>query len=96
VNNFQTLVSVPALYYPSGFSNITLTGGTTLQSGAFQFGFSGNPSGTNTVYASTNASTPATNWTSLGVVPEVSPALYIFTDPQATNSPQRFYRVRAN
>jgi len=37
-----------------------------------------------------------TNWTALGGVTEISPGQFQFTDPQATNSPQRFYRVQAN
>jgi hypothetical protein len=36
-----------------------------------------------------------TNWTVLGVVMELPPGPFQFTDPQATNCPQRFYRVRS-
>jgi hypothetical protein len=34
-------------------------------------------------------------WTALGGVMEISPGQFQFTDPQATNSPQRFYRAYA-
>jgi hypothetical protein len=36
------------------------------------------------------------NWTMLGAVSEVSPGQYQFSDPQATNAGQRFYRIRSN
>jgi hypothetical protein len=38
---------------------------------------------------------PLSNWTTLGAATEVSPGQFQFTDPQATNTPQRFYRVRS-
>jgi hypothetical protein len=63
--------------------------------GAFQFNFLGNPSGTNLVYATTNVTLPTTNWTSLGVIGEIQPGLYWFTDSQSTNYPYRFYQVRS-
>lgn len=62
-----------------------------LPNGAFQFGFATNPYGTNTVFATTNF---ADGWTPIGTAVEVSPGEYQFTDTQATNSVQRFYRVR--
>jgi len=54
-----------------------------------------NPGLTLTVLASTNVSIPFTNWTSLGGATEISAGLYQFTDPQATNSPQRYYQIRS-
>ena len=48
-----------------------------------------------TAFATTNLSLPFRNWTRLGLVPEVSPGQFQFTDTQATNSPQRFCRVRS-
>ncbi len=38
---------------------------------------------------------PLVNRTALGDTPEVSPGQYQFTDARATNSPRRYYRVRA-
>lgn len=35
------------------------------------------------------------NWTVLGAMTETSPGQFQFTDSQATNHPQRFYRVRS-
>jgi hypothetical protein len=45
------------------------------------------------VLATTNASLPLGNWTSLGAVTEISPGQFQFSDSQATNT-QRYYRVR--
>ena len=35
------------------------------------------------------------NWAPPGGLMEVSPGQFQFTDPQAANTPQRFYRVRS-
>jgi len=45
--------------------------------------------------ASTNISLPLSNWTSLGGITEISPGQFQFTDPQATNIPNRFYLIRS-
>ena len=44
--------------------------------------------------ASTNLALPLSNWTAMGGVTEASPGQFQFTDPQATNIPGRFYRLR--
>jgi hypothetical protein len=41
----------------------------------------------------TNLSSLATNWTTLGQTTEVSPGAYQFTDSQPRNEGQFFYRV---
>jgi hypothetical protein len=46
-----------------------------------------------TALASTNLTLSLSNWTVLGNIPEISPGQFQFTDPGATNYPQRFYRV---
>jgi len=75
--------------------SFNLNGEVVLPGGAFQFGFT-NTSGLGfTVLATTNLSLPLTNWTVLGAPVEGPPGHYQFTDPQATNSPTRFYRVRS-
>lgn len=61
--------------------------------GAFHFDFTNSPGGSFTVLASTNPTLAVTNWTVLGAATEVSPGQYQFTDAQAANYPQRFYRV---
>jgi hypothetical protein len=45
--------------------------------------------------ATTDLALQLSNWTELGVVPEFAPGLFLFSDPQATSHPQRFYRVRS-
>ncbi len=61
--------------------------------GAFQLRFT-NISGLSfTVLASTNLQLPLGSWTVLGTPLETPPGQYQFTDPQATNQPQCFYRV---
>ena len=74
---------------------IILTGARVLSGGALQFGFTNTPGVSFSVLATTNLSLPLTNWTMLGGVTEISPGQFQFTDPQATNYPQRFYRVRS-
>lgn len=72
-----------------------LTGLTVLTNGSFQFGFINLSGASFTVLASTNVALPVINWTMLGAATETSPGQYRFTDPQTTNSPQRYYRVRS-
>jgi len=81
--------------YNSAAGRITLVNQVKLPGGAFQFAFTGASNGTNTALATTNPALPLANWTVLGVVPEFSPGLFLFSDPQAANGPQRFYRVRS-
>jgi VCBS repeat protein/fibronectin type III domain protein len=63
--------------------------------GAFEFGFIGTPGTSFIVLATTNLSSGLSNWTSLGTPIEISPGQFQFTDLQAPDSPQRFYRVRS-
>jgi len=79
--------------YDSTAGPITLVNPVKLPGGAFQFAFTAAPNGTNKVLATTNPALPLANWTVLGVVPEFSAGLFIFSDAQAANGPQRFYRV---
>jgi hypothetical protein len=72
---------------------IYLTNAAMLSSGPCQFGFTNTPGLGFTVLAATDATVPWSNWTVLGSVTEVSPGQYQFADSQATNTPQRFYRV---
>lgn len=74
---------------------IVLTGATKLPGGEFQFSFTNLPGGANTVLATTNLMWPQTNWSVLGIASELLPGQYQFTDAQATNGGQRFYRVQS-
>jgi hypothetical protein len=69
---------------------------TTLPNGQFRLSFTNTPGFRFDALFSTNVSPNLGNWTALGGISEISPGQFQFTDPQATNSPQRFYRVRAN
>ena len=66
-----------------------------LANGAFQFGFSNTPGASFSALGATNPTLPASNWSVLGSVTEISSGNYQFTDPQATNNARRFYRVRS-
>ena len=91
------LLASAELYNPANgpASPIILSNPTKLPSGAFQFGFNYTPGVTFTALATTNASLSSSNWTPLGGVTEMSPGQFRFTDPQATNNPRRFYRIRS-
>jgi len=71
--------------------------GAAFTSGAFGFSFTNNSGATFTVFGSTNLSLPASNWSNLGPAVESPPGSgqFHFVDPQASNSVQRFYRVRS-
>jgi hypothetical protein len=76
-------------------TTITLTNPAVTSNGGFCVTFT-NAEGANfSVLATTSPALPLTNWTVLGGVMEVSPGLFQFTDPQATNYTKRFYRVRS-
>ncbi len=70
-----------------------LTAPALLANGSAQFNFTDNPDLTFSVYASTNAALGLGQWTLLGTATQLSPGQYQFTDPAATNYPQRLYRV---
>jgi hypothetical protein len=74
---------------------IKLSKPTVLSSGALQFSFVENLGLSFTVLASTNASSSTATWSAVGAATEAAPTQYQFTDTQATNYPQRFYRVRS-
>ena len=63
-----------------------------LGNGSLQFNFTSGPSANFTVLSSTNLSLPLAQWTAVQVFTNASGTIQ-FTDPSATNNPQRFYRV---
>lgn len=86
--------AVEGVYNPAGpgaLNNLTLLG-----DGSFRFAFTNFTDMAFTVMASTNASLPLKLWSNLGAAVEtpVGSGQFRFTDPEATNTPQRFYRVR--
>jgi hypothetical protein len=74
---------------------ITLRNPKTMPNGIFQFDLMDNPGLVFTALSTTNVSLSSTNCSALGSVTEVSPGMYQFVDPQATNAGQRFYRIFA-
>ena len=66
-----------------------------LGDGSFQFGFINGSGPIYSVLANTNLSATVNAWTNLGTATEmpVGSGLFQFTDHQAPNHPQRFYRV---
>jgi WD40 repeat protein len=84
---YSSVISAPAV--PIVLINPKLTGG------AFQFSWTNVAGSANVVLSATNLSTPLASWTSLTPVVESPPGHFQFTDPQAPNSPRRFYRVRS-
>lgn len=63
--------------------------------GAFKFGFTNTPGLSFTALTTTNVSLALGNWNVTGPVLEIAPGVFQFSDPLATNFPQRFYRVRS-
>jgi hypothetical protein len=72
-----------------------LTGAKRLANGVFRFSFTNSVGALFGVLASTDPTLPLSNWAALGGCTEVAPGQFQFTDPQASNAPQRFYRVRS-
>ena len=73
-----------------------LAGSSYLPDGgtnAFTFMFTNVPDADFTVLATTNVSLPSGQWTPVGIAAQSPPGQYQFTQPDATNYPQRFYRV---
>jgi hypothetical protein len=63
--------------------------------GAFRLEFTNTPGAAFSVCYTTNLSVPFSNWTVLNTITESPPGHFQFTDSQATNGGQRFYRVRS-
>src|SRR6266498_3665411 len=64
-----------------------------LPRGAVEFTFTNTPDITFVVWGTTNLTAPS-EWSALEGLVELSSGQYHFTDLEATNAPQRFYRVR--
>ena len=72
-----------------------LTGVSFSGDGEFEFQFTNLAGASFTVLASTNPTLPLSNWTVLSAITDSPPGHYQFSDPQTTNNPLRFYRVRS-
>jgi DNA-binding beta-propeller fold protein YncE len=74
---------------------LKLNNPTLLSDGSFQFTFIASAGLNFSVLETTNLSQTLTNWTTVGPVAETSPGSYQFTNAQATNRRQCFYRIRS-
>jgi len=74
-------------------TSINLTNLSILPSGGFQFSFTNVPGALFNVFAATNLTEPFTNWSWLGEATEVFSGQFQFTDAQAPDNSDRFYRV---
>jgi hypothetical protein len=73
-----------------------ITGAAMLSGDRCQVSFTdGNAGSAYIVLASTNISTPLTNWTALAAVSNISPGFFQYTDTQATNA-AKFYDIRSH
>ncbi len=73
--------------------NYPLVNVTKLGSGNVQFAFTNLSGPSYRVLASTNVAAPLNTWTNLGAPTEAPAGTFTFTDLQATNYSQLFYRV---
>jgi N-acetylneuraminic acid mutarotase len=93
VNGIQSTSSIVNISVP--VPTVTTLTGAQMLNGSFQFAFTNSVGALFGALATTNVSQPLTNWTALGGVTEISPGQFQFTDPQATNNPQRFYQIQS-
>ena len=96
VGLFADIGAVEGVYNAAGPGSLTAV--TRLNDGSIQFAFTNYTDTSFTVLAGTNLAMPLNTWSNLGPVAEspVGSGHFQFTDPQATNYPQRFYRAREN
>jgi hypothetical protein len=94
IGAFPDIGAVEGIYNTNGPGR--LTGMRRLGNGSSQFTFTNLTDASFTVLASTNLALPMNTWSNLGPVIEspIGSGQFQFTDPQATNFPQRYYRVR--
>jgi hypothetical protein len=80
-------------YAATPTTTVSLTSPNKSGNGSFSFSFTNMPGATFTAWASTSAALPLSPWTPLGYVTQFSSGQYQFTDLQATNHLQRYYRI---
>jgi hypothetical protein len=85
--------AVEGIYNAAGPGKIKTI--TKLGNGSVQLSFTNVTDAVFPVLATTNVSLPLSNWTPIGYVTEspVGSGQFPFTEAQATNYPQRFYRI---
>ncbi len=98
-NNYHALTDAE-LYEPDAVTSlatlpITATDIRYLANGSVRFAFTNTPGATFSVLATGFPWMPLPEWMVLGGVTETAPGQFQFTDPDATNYVQRFYRLRS-
>jgi alpha-tubulin suppressor-like RCC1 family protein len=76
-------------------SHVTPVGAKNASDGSFGFTFTNTPGAFFSVFGAINPALPFSNWTPLIGLTEALPGQFQFTDPQASNNPQRFYRIQS-
>ncbi len=76
-------------------SPIQITNAAIGTNGLFQLSFTNSIGASFTALSSPDLSIPSSNWSVLGPITEVQPGVFQFQDPQSTNNPWQFYRVRS-
>gem|GEM_PF-6966012 len=91
LQTFAITVSDPSVVVPPVIDPQSLK---ILGNGSLQFSFTNMNDLPFSVLAATNISLPRSNWTVLGVATNIGGGRHAFTDPQATNFPNRLYHLR--
>lgn len=89
VGAFADIGAVEGAFDP----NYPIVNFTRLGTGNVGFNFTNLSGPSYRVLASTNVAAPINTWSNLGAPTEAPAGTFTFTDLQATNYPQRFYRV---
>jgi fibronectin-binding autotransporter adhesin len=87
-NKLEVDGSIAVVFVPVPATNLTIVAAGPT---SFSLGGMGAANSTYSVYASTNVTTPMTNWWLIGTTNSNGSGVIQFLDPQATNA-QRFYR----
>jgi N-acetylneuraminic acid mutarotase len=95
VNGIESSSGIEQISATAAPVAIILTNLVGLPDGTFQFSFTNTPGALSRAFGATNISTLFSNWTFLGNPTEISSGQFQFDDLQATNFPQRFYRVES-
>jgi hypothetical protein len=101
VGNYTVIGTINDPNYQGGATNTlaiilpAINTQLSVGNGVFNLFFT-NASGVSfNVLETTNLSIPFSEWDDLGTAVEIMPGQYQFSDPQMTNSGQRFYRIRS-
>jgi len=93
-NFFGNVISSAAVLTVVIPTPIMLTS-SVLTNGVFKSFFTNVPGANFTALTASNLTLPLSNWALMGSVTEIFSGQFQFTDPQASNSPKRYYRVRS-